>query len=282
MRKKHFKPEKKARANYSLGYDFGLFFKKIEFASFFFLSVAVIVTSKLNADFSKNISEKFINISIPIVETASFPFNATVNLLTNFQDLVEARKENIALKVENTQLKALYVNSLHIRNENEHLRKLLGFVSSKMAENKITARVTARSHQLFSQTIYLDIGHNQHVQEGSIVVGNLGAIGRVAQVFADKSRLILATNANSRIPIIASNARVKGILAGNNSSVMKVLYLQKDHGIIVGDRIFTSGDGDQLPAGILIGTVTKVDKENVSVKLVENIANMDLVTILDY
>lgn len=282
MKKKHFKPEKTARANYSLGHDVNVFFKKIEFAFFFFLSVVVIVTSKLNTDFSKNVSEKFVNLSVPIVQTASFPFNATVNLLTNFQDLVEASKENTALKVENTQLKALYIKSLHIAQENKQLKKSLGFVSSKSAGKTIAARVNGRSHKVFSQTMYIDVGQNRQVKEGSIVLGSLGAVGRVAQVFENKSRLVLATNANSRIPIITSKARVKGILSGNNSGVMKILYLQKNHGIELGDRVFTSGDGDKLPSGILIGTVTKVDKENVSVQLVENIANLDLVTIVDY
>jgi rod shape-determining protein MreC len=92
----------------------------------------------------------------------------------------------------------------------------------------------------------------------------------------------LVTDANSRIPIIASKSRVRGILSGNNSLLMEVLYLQKNHAIRAGDWIFTSGDGDTLPPGLLIGVVEKVDVGYATVEMVENINNADIVTIMDY
>jgi cell shape-determining protein MreC len=58
--------------------------------------------------------------------------------------------------------------------------------------------------------------------------------------------------------------------------------LPKNHGIEENDWVFTSGDGDTLPPGLLIGVVKKVDKEEVKVAMVEDVSNADIVTILDY
>ena len=86
----------------------------------------------------------------------------------------------------------------------------------------------------------------------------------------------------SRIPIITSKTRVRGILAGNGSGIMEILYLPKNHTITEGDWIFTSGDGDTLPPGLLVGVVKKADKDYVGVAMVENINNADIVTVMHY
>jgi rod shape-determining protein MreC len=271
----------RVRAHYSLQYSFILIFKKIEFAFFCFLCVIILITSKLNEDFSKNISSGFVTVSIPIIKVASFPFNVTIDLLTNFQELVEARIDNQALIAENQDLQSLYIKALNVNNENKELKQTLRFITSKSVNYKV-ARIVGRSHELFGQTLYLNVGKDRDIKEGSIVSGNRGAIGRVAEVFDNKSRLILATDANSRIPIITSKARVRGVLAGNNSGMMEILYLQKNHTIKVGDWVFTSGDGDTLPAGILVGVVKKVDQGYAAVEMVENVNNTDIVTIMEY
>ena len=98
----------------------------------------------------------------------------------------------------------------------------------------------------------------------------------------DKSRLILLTDAGSRIPILTSKARVRGILAGDNSDSMEILYLPKSHAIEAGDWVFTSGDGDTLPPGLLVGVIKKIDTSNAVVTMVEDVNNADIVTIMDY
>jgi rod shape-determining protein MreC len=138
------------------------------------------------------------------------------------------------------------------------------------------------SHQVFDQKLLIDSGKNRDIKEGQIIAGNRGIIGRVSDVFEDKSRIILLTDSSSRIPIIASRARNRGILAGNNSGLMEILYLPKNHQIAIGDKIFTSSDGDTVPPGLLIGVVKKIDKNSVYVSGIEDINSLNIVTIIDY
>lgn len=270
-----------AKSNYSLQHNFNLIFRKIEAIVFCFLCVISLITSKINKDFSDNVSMAFVSVSLPVVKFAAFPFNAVINLLTDFDDLVDAKKENQVLREENEKLRNFYIKSLNINRENKDLKDTLNFVTTKSSSFKV-ARIVGRSHQMFNQTLFIDAGKNRGIKEGSLVTGNRGVIGRISQVGETQSRLILVTDANSRIPILASKARVRGILTGNNSASMEILYLQKNHTISAGDWIFTSGDGDTLPPGLLIGVVKKVDKSYASVEMIENVNNADIVTILDY
>ena len=248
---------------------------------FSFLCVIFLIASRTNDDFQKDVSFIFVNISLPVVKAASFPFNVVINLVTDFSQLVEAKTENEALKMELEKLKSYYVQSLNISEENKELRDTLNFVTAKSSTFKI-ASVIGKSSQVFNQKVFIDIGENRGVVAGQIVTTRRGVIGRVDEVIADKSRLILINDASSRVPIIASKARVRGILAGNGSGLMEILYLPKNHKIEVGDSIFTSGDGDTLPAGLFIGIVKKVDEDTAFVAMGQDLAAANVVTVVGY
>lgn len=222
-----------------------------------------------------------VEVAMPVAKITSLPFNLVVKTITNFQDLVDAKRKNQMLLQENEKLKSLYIKSLNISQENKQLKDILKYVSLRSVKYSV-ARLISSPYQVYSRNVFIDAGKNQGIEEGAIVTGNNALIGRIAQVDDNKSRIILATDINSRIPIITSGARVKGVLAGNNSDTMEILYLEKNHHILVGDLIFTSGDGDAMPPGLLIGAVTKVNEKYVAVQMIENVRNLDIVSIIDY
>ena len=269
------------RVNYSIKHSFGLVFNKIETVFFSFLCVVCLVVSKADHDFSRDVSSVFVNISLPVAKFAAFPFNVAFSLVTDFGELVRAKEENQNLKEELEKLRSFYIKSLNIHQENKDLREMLQFVSSKSANFKV-AQIIGRSRPLFNQKIFIDAGEDRGLKEGEIITGKRGVIGRVAEVYENKSHIFLLNDAISRIPVNTSQARAKGILAGNGSGMMEILYLPKNHDIQVGEMIFTSGDGDTLPPGLLAGVVIKVNKDSVLVSMVEDVNNADLVTILAY
>ena len=269
------------KSNLIIQHSFNLVFRKIETIFFIILSVIFLITSKINRDFSSKISNIFITISTPIIKIVSLPINGSIDLIVNFCELATAKRENVKLREELFKLQNYYLTSLAIHQENKELRSALNFVKSK-TENYKVARIIGMSHQAFDQKLLIDSGKSRDIKEGQIIAGNRGVIGRVSEVFEDKSRILLLTDSSSRIPIIASRARNRGILAGNNSGLMEILYLPKNHQIAVGDKIFTSSDGDTVPPGLLIGVVKKIDKNSVYVSGIEDINSLNIVTIIDY
>lgn len=271
----------KKKYNLSVKYSFFIIYKKIETLIFVFLCIIFLLTSKIHEEYSKKVSYFFVNISAPISQIIAFPINTVIILFNNFNDLIFAKKENKALKEELEKLKFYYINSLNIHQENKELRNALNFVKSRSTNYK-SARLIGIANQNFGNKIYIDAGKNRNIKEGSIVIGNFGVIGRIQQVDEDISKIILITDSLSHIPIIASKARVRGILVGNNSEYMEINYLNKNNRIEIGDQIFTSGDGDTLPPGLLIGVVKKINKNSVFVVPVENINKVNIATIIEF
>lgn len=267
--------------NYSIKHSFGLVFNKIETVFFSFLCVISLVVSKVDRDFSKDVSSSFVDLSLPIAKFAAFPFNVTIDLVTNFGELIQAKGENKDLKEELEKLRSFYIKSLNIYQENKELREMLQFVSLKSANFKV-AQVLGNSRPTFNKKIFIDAGENRNLKEGEIVIGKRAVIGRVVEIYEEKSHILLLNDATSRIPIITSETRVKGILAGNGGELMEIFFLPKKHNIKVGEMIFTSGDGDTLPPGLLAGVVRKVDENSVMVSMAENANSADLVTIIGY
>lgn len=272
---------RQSKATYSVKYILGGFFYKIETVFFSALCLFFLVNSKLNTDFSKSVSFSIVGISIPIAKTAAFPFNVIINLLTDFKELVNAKEENKYLKKEIEEFRSFYIETLNIRNENKQLQRELNFANLRFFDFK-AARVIGKSHPIFGQKIFIDAGENIDIKEGSVVINNHGMIGRILQVGDKKSEVTLLTDVASRIPVITSKSRVKAVLAGSNSGLMELLYLPRDHNIEVGDWVFTSGDGDTLPSGLLVGVVKKVDQDYVLVAMAEDANSADIVLIVSY
>jgi rod shape-determining protein MreC len=272
---------KQPRSNFFVYHNLSNSFRRIETVLFVLLCLILIITSKFNNKLTDDISMRVVSYSMPVARIVSMPLNLVVSSGVNLQELIDAKNKNILLTKENEQLKSLYIKSLNIHQENTQLKEILRYVGLRSTKF-LVARLIAHPYQTYSRNVLIDAGSSQGVKEDDIVTGNNALVGRIDQVSDDKSRVLLATDINSRIPVIVSGARTKGILAGNNSNVMDILYLEKVHHITTGDMVFTSGDGDTLPPGLLTGVVTAVGSGTARVEMIENVKNLDVVSVVNY
>jgi rod shape-determining protein MreC len=222
-----------------------------------------------------------VEFSMPVSKAVSLPINFIVDNIINFHDLVDIRNQNLILAKENSKLKSLYIQSLHIKQENSQLKEIVKYTGARSTKY-IATKLIAQSYQTYNNDAFISSGEAQGVLDGDIVIGRNALIGRVSQVGDHKSRVLLVTDINSHIPIIISGSNIKGVLAGDNSNVMRVLHLNKSAKINVGDMVFTSGDGDSIPPGFLIGVVTKFSNNNARVEVAENIKDLDIVSVISY
>ena len=279
--KQYLRPEKSNYNQYSIRGHFVSFFSKIELFFLIILCVLFISMSKSNHNFTKAISNTIFTIATPIVDVFSYPFKTAYILILDFQELVDAKEQNASLRLENQELKKAVVNTVYVKKENQELRKVLRFAAPK-STNYMTVQVIGRSYGLFNHNLTVKHPQQSVIKDGSIVIYKKSVIGRVVQTLSEKSRIMLLTDAKSRIPVVSADSRNRGILTGSNSNIMEIKYLSKNHTITEGELIFTSSDGGQIIPGILTGVVTKVSSGRVFVEIVEDINNIDQVTILQY
>jgi rod shape-determining protein MreC len=271
------------KSNLALKHSFRLIFQKIETMFFVILSLILVITSKIQPNFNAKISNIVVNVSTPISSFVVWPFNTGIYLVTSFNELVKAKEENQVLKKQINELNQYYLNSLSIYEENRELRNALNFVKPRL-QNYQMAEVIGFSQSVFNNSLIINTAKDSQIKLGQIVLGKRGVVGRIESFDADtkKSRVLLATDSRSKIPIITAHSRNRGILAGINNDMMEILYLSKNHRVEVKDKVYTSGDGDTLPSGLLIGVVEKVDKNSVFVAPVERISDLNTVTIVNY
>lgn len=255
-----------------------IFLKKFEMIFLIILCIFFLTITKNNRDFHNKISLFFIKISLPIVKIINLPFDASIKALNSFHDLIIAKKENIKLKQENFILKNHYLEMINLKKEYQEIDKILQINRLKFNNFKI-AKFIGRSNQIFNNHYFINIGLDHGIVENSIVLGRLGIIGRVIKVEKDRSIIILITDFKSKIPVISENKRIKGIVVGKNNGNMEILYLQKNHFLKVGEKIFTSGDGNIIPSGILVGSIVNVNNDVVEVKMVEDVGNLDYIAV---
>ena len=272
---------RRSRSGFFVYHNISNVFRRIEFSIFILFCIILITGSKFDNKAIDIVSIKIVKYSTPVVRVISFPLNSLVDFFINLKELVNARNKNVALNKENMRLKSLYIKVLNIKQENVQLKKALRYAELRSTKY-LAARLIAYPYQTYSNNVFINVGRNKGVKENDIVSSNSSVVGRIIQVGDNKSRVLLPTDINSRIPVIISGSRAKGILAGNNSNTMKILYLGESSQINIGDMVFTSGDGDYLPPGLLVGVITKINNGNVEIKMVENIKNLDVVNIIKY
>tara|TARA_Y100000389_G_scaffold169836_1_gene176414 strand:+ start:43116 stop:43946 length:831 start_codon:yes stop_codon:yes gene_type:complete len=269
------------RNNFSIYYIISSVYRKIETKLFTILSIIFLAISLGNKSFNDKVSMTFVNITLPVIEVVFYPINYLINSSSNLKELVRSKEINTILQKENKNLKQQLLNLLKVKEENEYLKDLANYVGLRSVQNK-SSRIIGRSNRTYSNSIFVEIGSNHNIKQDSIVVGKYAMIGRISSVGKNKSRILLPTDINSHIPIITSRSKNRGVLKGNNEGVMEILYLDKDHGLQKGDMVFTSGDGDSLPYGILVGQVSKVGHDKVFAKMIENVNRVDIVSVVDY
>lgn len=216
----------------------------------------------------------------PVLVVVSAPFTATADVINNMTGVRDLKAENIRLKEENAKLLQWYESALKLQAENQSFRDLLN-VKTDPAVTFVTARVISDAGGSFVKSFLLPVGNRDGVKKGNVVMSGYGLIGRVMEVGERSSRVLLITDLNSRIPVIIQNTRTKAILSGKNKDLLRLERLPPDSGITVGTRVVTSGDGNQIPADLPIGTIVSVDADGVWVKPLTDIERLLYVQVIN-
>lgn len=162
------------------------------------------------------------------------------------------------LRDENLRLKAQVVADEEMRKENERLRKLLAF-SAQLNSSTLTARVIGVDATSWFRTITIDRGSQDRVAEGMAVVTAQGVVGRVVNVAPRSSRVLLVVDSSSKVSTLVERTRSRGVCRGDGE-VLVLDFLPLTADVQTGDILVTSGLGGGFSKGLVLGTVSSVDK----------------------
>ena len=108
----------------------------------------------------------------------------------------------------------------------------------------------------------------------------LGVVGRVAGLGEKTARIIFLTDISSQVPVLVLPSGQKGIVAGDNSGVPILQFVENLESVEAGDRVVTSGDGGVFPVDLLVGQVAIEKDGRARVLLAADYSRLEFIRVL--
>lgn len=242
-----------------MGFPLRAWIQRFSLVLLLLASVALIVLDKMGHPALIAARVTVVESVAPVLETLSVPVTLLNNVIETAQNYVALKSENEQLRRRNAALRSWQIKAVQLESENDALRRLLNMpphdVTREGLPRRVTARVIADQGGNFVRSVIVQAGHADGVRKGQTAMGIQGVAGRVSDVGRRTSRVVLITDTSSRIPVLVGPRRHRAILAGDNSPLLRLNYLEQTVRLTKGDLVHTSGHGGAFAPGLPIGTV---------------------------
>lgn len=167
----------------------------------------------------------------------------------------QLRHEIDALKLQNAQLQGKAA-------EADRLAVLLNFRRAHADVPMLGARVIGASAGTASQTIQLDRGERDGIRRNMGVITPDGVVGKVIEVYANASQVLLLTDKESGVGAMLADSRIQSPVGGQGEPLLTMKYVPNDDTVKVGERVITSGMDRIFPRDLPVGIVTEIKPGN--------------------
>jgi len=216
---------------------------------------------------------------VPNFDWAMAPVTGTVNLFRDYQSYNRIAEQNQELRRELRKMQAWKEAALQLEQENARLLDL-NSVNLDPRLTFITGVVLADSGSPFRQSVLLNVGARDGLVDGWATMDGIGLVGRISGVAKNTSRVILLTDASSRIPVTIQPSGQRAIVAGDNSAAPPIDFIESPDLVRPGDRIVSSGDGAVFPAGLVVGQVVTDPGGRLRVRLAADYERLKFLRVL--
>ncbi|MGI6374030.1 MAG: rod shape-determining protein MreC [Patescibacteria group bacterium] len=226
---------------------------------------------------TKPLTRKMYELGIRINQAAKDP---------DSPEQLEARLDQ--LNQEIAELIVANAGYQELAAENKKLREQLNFLETNDYQYvlaSVLARESAIEGAIEGQDLIIDKGRANGLEPGQGVVYGPGLIvGQVVEVKENTAKVCLTTSVGCRLAAaILNQDKTQGVTDGDLGLTVKMEYIPQLEKIAVGDSIITSGLGEKIPRGLVIGRVAEVRSESNNVwqeATIEPLVNLNEITVL--
>lgn len=220
----------------------------------------------------------FSNTSAPLTNlanTVSAPFRSVYTAVATwfndkqayYEDATALKAENAALKVQIAEMEAAVRQAKSDSAENKRLRELLNLREQRRELSFEAATITERTTSNWTASLTLNRGTAHDVAKNDCVITEAGnLVGVVSQVGMNWCTVLLVTDTDTSLGAQVFRTKDLGLAQGDFSLMDKgqfrLDFLPSDATLLNGDLIITSGLGGYYPAGLVIGSVDEVQKDD--------------------
>lgn len=206
--------------------------------------------------------------TVYIEKIVTKPFKGLTNKITKYKKLNNVLEENDILENNINRIDTLNAENEELRRQLEALKKELSITNILSDYDYMNATVTSRNVLYWYNTITIDKGSTNGIEEGMAVVNASGLIGRTTNVtaFTSDVKLITTNDTNNKISVtVFSNGnKLNGVINGYDydDRTLTVEGISNTESVAVDDLVYTSGLGGVFPSGILIGKVKNIKTDS--------------------
>ncbi len=244
-----------------------------------FLLFALFMLWRIDSPRAERFRAMLVDRFVPSMSWALVPVTKVADMIEGFESYARIYEQNQELRRELRQMRAWREAALQLEQENAKLLDL-NKVRLDPALTYVTGVVLADSGSPFRQSVLLNVGARDGIQDGWATTDGLGLVGRISGVGQSTSRVILLTDPGSRIPVTIQPEGQKGILVGDNSALPPVEFIEDMDRVRPGDRVVSSGDGGVFPAGLLVGQLVAGQSGRLRVRLSADYERLEFLRVL--
>lgn len=196
----------------------------------------------------------------PFLQYFGMNFKSNSNDIDWQQKAEELQDEKESLLVEAGALAAM-------EEENDRLREILNF-SNRQEQILVVADLIFEDNFLSptknSYNLVINRGASDGLKAGQVVLSPDGAVvGKVLETKEFSSRICFLNSASCRLAVAVTNSdKTIGISGGDLGLTVKLDYVSQAEKISLGDIVVTSGSEKDIPAGLPLGTVSRIDSQD--------------------
>ncbi|MBP8947748.1 MAG: rod shape-determining protein MreC [Candidatus Promineofilum sp.] len=183
------------------------------------------------------------------------------DLIAGPRNLAAARDEIAALQAQVDEQARLIEELSEAQGEAQVLRDLFNRAAETPEYRRVLADVIGQDTNPAIQSILIDKGVDDGVRTGMPVESARGLVGQVYRSSNNAAQVALLTETASAIPVRLGTTRATGILRGAGRGALPTIdWIDLQYVVEVGELVMTSGLGGKFPAGMVIGRVVQVER----------------------
>ncbi len=169
-----------------------------------------------------------------------------------YDQYLEEKRQN---EIISAQIKIL-------TEENKELKNLLYFKEEKKTQ-LFSTRIIGEESNGTEKIMIINGGTRDGLETGQPVVASQGIlVGKISKTEEDISFVrLLSDNQNKVAASILNKDKSMGVVEGGYGISIKMNFVPRNEILMAGDQVVTSGLEEQIPKGLLIGTVVAVENE---------------------
>ncbi|MFH0854676.1 MAG: rod shape-determining protein MreC [bacterium] len=187
--------------------------------------------------------------------------NSYNNLSFNYEYKNDLINENFYLKERIEELKAENIKLKIFENENKEMKELLKF-SEEKKNDYVAALIIGKGGDI-ENSLIINRGSKDGIKKGLAVINQKGMIiGKIFKCDMENCHILLLNDNQSRIAAsILGYSESIGAIEGEYGLSMKMNLIPQHIKIAPKDIIITSGLEQDIPYGLIIGEVNKIEKK---------------------